>query len=94
MLLSVLERELQTALLFSALFSAAVLLPCFASGVLSGLIQAITSLQDQTFSYVPKAILVGVILFFASGWMLAEMGEFWAELLSSIEQIGRAERGL
>ena len=64
-----------------------VLSPILGAGVLVGLIvslfQAVTQVQEQTLSFVPKiiAMLVASILLLA--WMVAQISEFAMEMFTA-----------
>ncbi|PNB53258.1 flagellar biosynthetic protein FliQ, partial [Pseudomonas sp. FW305-130] len=50
-----------------ALAAAPILIPALLTGLITGMIQAATSINEQTLSFVPKLIVVGVsILVFGS----------------------------
>jgi flagellar biosynthetic protein FliQ len=52
----------QQALWVLALASAPILIPALVTGVLLGMVQAATSINEQTLSFVPKLILVAICL--------------------------------
>ena len=45
-----------------ALASAPILIPALLSGLILGMVQAATSIQEQTLTFVPKLIVVAVSL--------------------------------
>lgn len=47
-----------------ALAAAPILIPALVSGLILGMIQAATSIQEQTLSFVPKLIVVGLLGYF------------------------------
>ena len=49
----------QQAMWILALASAPILIPALVAGVVLGMIQAATSINEQTLSFVPKLIIVG-----------------------------------
>ncbi len=63
---------IQTGLLIS--------LPILATTLLIGLVvsvfQAVTQIQEQTLSFVPKLFAVGLVLVFGGTWMLTMMVNF------------------
>ena len=52
----------QQALWILALASAPILIPALITGILLGMVQAATSINEQTLSFVPKLIVVGICL--------------------------------
>jgi flagellar biosynthetic protein FliQ len=39
-------------------------------GLLVSIFQAVTSIQDQTLSYVPRLVAVGLVILFTMGWAI------------------------
>jgi flagellar biosynthesis protein FliQ len=65
----------QSALLSSLLVAAPMLLACLVIGLVVGLFQALTQIQESTISFVPKLIGTGLALAAASGFMGATLGK-------------------
>lgn len=63
---------------------APILLAAVAVGVLMGLLQSVTQIQEQTLSFVPKFAAVGLVLAITGNWMLQEMVTFTTQLLDRI----------
>jgi flagellar biosynthetic protein FliQ len=59
-----------------ALLAAPVLLTALIVGLAVSLFQGLTSLQDQTLSFVPKIIAVGIALVIAANWMIQTLLSF------------------
>lgn len=63
-------------------------LPMLLAGLIAGLLisifQATTQINEMTLSFVPKIILVVVIIIFLMPWMMREMIEFTAKILNMI----------
>lgn len=51
------------------------------------LFQSITSIQEQTLTFVPKLIAVGVVIMVAANWMLRSMVEFTIAMIQRIADI-------
>lgn len=45
-------------------------------GLVISIIQAATSINEQTMTFVPKLIVIGLILIIFGGWMLQQMVDF------------------
>lgn len=60
-----------------------VLLVSLAVGLIVSIFQTITSIQEQTLTFVPKIICVFLALGFFGHWMLTGMAEFMATLWST-----------
>ncbi len=56
--------------------SAPPLIASLAVGILISMFQAVTQLQDQTLTFVPKIIVVILVLLIFGPWMLSVMGNF------------------
>lgn len=53
-------------------------------GVVMGLLQSVTQIQEQTLAFVPKFAAVGLVIALAGNWMLHVMIHFTTELLGRI----------
>lgn len=63
--------------------SAPVLLVSLVVGLVISIFQTVTSIQEQTLTFVPKIICVFVALMVMGHWMLNSMTEFMVELWSN-----------
>lgn len=80
--------ELVTAALWVASqISAPILLTAVAVGVLMGLLQSVTQIQEQTLAFVPKFAAVGLAIALTGGWMLRKMTDFTIELMARIPDL-------
>ena len=53
-------------------------------GVVIGILQAATSIQEMTLSFIPKLIIVVVILFVLGGWQILTLVEYLQSLLANL----------
>jgi flagellar biosynthetic protein FliQ len=72
------------AMTVAAKLGAPVLLTALLIGFAISLFQSVTQIQEQTLSFVPKAIGVGVALLVTGNWMLHEMVTFTQMLFAQI----------
>lgn len=77
-----------TAIAGEALFliikvSAPVLLVSLIVGLIVSIFQTVTSIQEQTLTFVPKIIAVFLTLIVLGNWMLTELSEFMNRLWSN-----------
>jgi flagellar biosynthetic protein FliQ len=72
-----------------ALASAPILLPALLSGLILGMVQAATSIQEQTLSFVPKLIVVAVSLMVFGGMILGLIGDFTISIFERIPDLVR-----
>lgn len=77
------------ALWILALASAPILIPALVSGLLLGMVQAATSINEQTLSFVPKLAIVAVSLVIFGGLILGLIGDFTIEIFNSIPDLVR-----
>jgi len=74
----------QQAMLTALIVSAPLLLVGMAVGLLIGLAQALTQVQDQTVAFVPKIVAMAAILVFCLPWLVQKMVEYSEYLISNI----------
>lgn len=67
--------------------SAPVLTGALVVGLSIAIFQAATSIQEMTLSYVPKMIVVVIILFFMFGFMLQFAIDFTQRIFDFVPQI-------
>lgn len=74
----------QQALWITALAAAPILIPALIAGLLLGMIQAATSINEQTLSFVPKLIVVAVMLALFGGSIMLLIADFTREVFDRI----------
>jgi len=79
----------QQALWILALASAPILIPALVAGIILGMVQAATSINEQTLSFVPKLIVVGIALALFGGAILALLADFTREMFALIPDMLR-----
>jgi flagellar biosynthetic protein FliQ len=79
----------QQALWILALVSAPILVPALVAGLILGMIQAATSINEQTLAFVPKLIVVGICLALFGGAMLMLIADFTREMYARIPDLLR-----
>ncbi|MBM3928789.1 MAG: flagellar biosynthesis protein FliQ [Sphingomonadales bacterium] len=72
-----------------ALASAPILIPALVSGLVLGMIQAATSINEQTLSFVPKLIVVAVSLVVFGAMILGLLGDFTISIFERIPELVR-----
>ncbi len=63
------------------------LLAALSLGLGIGLLQAVTSIQEQTLSFVPKILGIGAVMVILGPWMLRTLVSFSAELWTRLPEI-------
>lgn len=71
----------------AAKLAAPVLLTSLVVGLLIGLIQSATQLQEPTLAFVPKFLSVGLVLLLTGSWMMQSMVSFTNEIFAMIPQL-------
>jgi flagellar biosynthetic protein FliQ len=84
-----LVRLAAEALYLVLLVSAPALGVALVVGLVVGLGQAVTQVQEQTLGFVPKLVAVALVLAMAGGWMSAELVRFTDGLWRAIPAIVR-----
>lgn len=75
------------AMLVTTKLAAPMLLTALAIGLLIGMIQSATQLQEPTIAFVPKFIGIAVVLLISGNWMLSEMIDFTHQLFDQIPNL-------
>lgn len=77
----------QQALWILALGSAPILLPALVVGVILGMVQAATSINEQTLSFVPKLIVVAASLAIFGSSIMILLADFTREIFARIPDL-------
>lgn len=80
LVLDLARNALVTALLLAGPLLGAALVV----GLLISVVQAVTSIQEQTLSFVPKLFAVGAVFLVLLSWMLQLMMQYTTELFRAI----------
>lgn len=75
------------ALWVIALLSAPLLLSALAVGLIVGMIQAATQIQEMTLTFIPKLIVLALALLMAGSWMLGVLTDFSITLIQNIPDL-------
>ncbi len=79
----------QQALWILALTALPVLIPALVVGLVLGMVQAATSINEQTLAFVPKLLVVGLCLALFGGAMLALLADFTRDMFARIPDLLR-----
>lgn len=66
------------------MLTAPMLITALLVGLVIGMFQAATQINEMTLSFVPKVAMVAVVLVFAGHWMLSVLVSFTRELFENI----------
>ncbi len=77
------------ALLLALLIAAPMLGISLLIGLIVSLFQAMTQINEQTLTFVPKIIGIGLVLLLAGPWMLQQMMRFTVQLMELMPNMVR-----
>ena len=66
-----------------------ILLISLLVGLIVSIFQAMTQIQEQTLSFIPKIFAIGLILLILGPWMLKVMGAFTTNLFQDLVNYAR-----
>lgn len=72
------------ALITLAILIGPALLSALATGVIIGMFQAATSINEMTLSFIPKLIVLALVLVLLGSWMLDVLVTFTQEIFAGI----------
>ncbi|HEX6038398.1 flagellar biosynthesis protein FliQ [Longimicrobium sp.] len=72
------------AILTALLVAGPLLAVALGVGLVISLFQALTQIQEQTLSFVPKLIAIACVFLVALPWMLQVLGKYTTELFRSL----------
>ncbi|MBA2932958.1 flagellar biosynthesis protein FliQ [Sphingomonas sp. CGMCC 1.13654] len=79
----------QQTLWVLALACAPILIPALVAGLVLGMIQAATSINEQTLAFVPKLIIVAICLALFGGAILTLLADFTRDMFHRIPDLLR-----
>ncbi|MDO1528364.1 flagellar biosynthesis protein FliQ [Fulvimonas sp. R45] len=79
----------QHALYVAMLVAAPLLLTALAVGLLIGVIQAATQINEMTLSFIPKLVAMAVVGVIAGPWMLRTLVQFTRHLIEGLPGVLR-----
>ena len=75
------------ALEMTLMLSAPLLLTALAVGLIVGIFQAATSINEMTLSFIPKLLAMAAVLAFTGPWMIKSLVEYTRALIESIPSL-------
>ncbi len=67
--------------------SAPLLIISLVIGLIISIFQTITSIQEQTLTFVPKFVAIMIVLLLFGGWMMNGMADLLTSILSDIPEL-------
>lgn len=71
------------ALISALVIGAPMLIVGMAAGLLIGLVQALTQIQDQTVAFVPKLVAMVAVMVACMPWLLTRMLEYTRQIFEN-----------
>ena len=78
---------LRSSIIQTLSIAAPVLLTSMLIGLIISIFQAVTSIQDQTLTFVPKIVAILTIIGIFGAWMMNSMANFTSNLFNMIPSI-------
>ena len=77
----------QQAFVVTAMLSAPLLLAALGAGLIIGMFQAATQINEVTLSFIPKLLVLAAALYLGGGWMLKVIVGYSESLIRSIPSL-------
>ena len=75
------------AMLTGAKIAAPIMLVAMGVGLVISLLQSVTQIQEATLTFVPKLVVVGLVIGIGGHWMLAQFMGYVHELFGELPQL-------
>lgn len=75
------------ALMVSVMLSAPVLVTAMVVGVIINIFQTVTSIKDQSLTFVPKVLAAAAVTGFSLPWGIQTMGSYFREMYQLLIQM-------
>jgi flagellar biosynthesis protein FliQ len=80
---------LQRGVIQVLMIASPLLLSALVIGLIVAILQATTSIQEQTLVFVPKVVVILVVLAVLGGWMFTSLGDYTRQLFNMIPSMAR-----
>jgi flagellar biosynthesis protein FliQ len=77
----------QEAMIVAVKLTAPILLPSLAIGLIIAMFQAATQINETTLTFVPKLVIIGLVLLIVGPWMLQVFLDYFQDLIREIPQL-------
>ncbi|MGO8700733.1 MAG: flagellar biosynthetic protein FliQ [Limisphaerales bacterium] len=78
---------LKTLILEAVMLATPILVTAMAIGLAISLFQSVTSIQEQTLTFVPKALAIVSLIIVLLPWMLRSLVEFASAMIEKMPQM-------
>lgn len=79
---------MRDALMLAMKLAIPMLLISLVLGLVVAVFQAATQIHEQTLTFIPKAVVIAIILLVAGPWMIQMMRDFFIRLIAVISNAG------
>lgn len=79
----------QDALRVTAMLSAPILLSTLVIGLVVSIFQALTQINESTLTFIPKMIVVAIVILLAGPWMLDLISHYTVDLFENLATMVR-----
>ena len=79
----------QDALKTLAMVASPMLLSTLIVGLIVSIFQALTQINENTLTFVPKMVVIGIVIIIAGPWMLDTMSTYTVTLFENISTVVR-----
>ena len=66
--------------------SAPLLIVSLVVGLIISIFQTVTSIQEQTLTFVPKLIAIFIVIIIAGHWIMNNVSQFFIELMTNLDK--------
>lgn len=78
---------LKEALYITIKVSAPILITALVVGLIIGILQTTTSIQEPTIAFVPKLVAIFIVIIIFASWMVRTMTDYTKNIFMMIEKI-------
>lgn len=79
----------KSTVMFALYVVAPFLIATLVVGLVASLIQSVTSMQEQTLTFVPKLVALGGLMLLLAPWLLRSLSEFTIMTIARMGGIGQ-----
>ncbi len=78
----------KTTVVFALYVVAPFLIAMLVVGLLTSLLQSVTSMQEQTLTFIPKLLTMAGLLLLLTPWLLRSLSEFTITIITRMGALG------
>jgi flagellar biosynthesis protein FliQ len=79
----------KTTVMFALYIVAPFLVVTLVVGLLASILQSVTSMQEQTLTFVPKLVALAGLILLLTPWLLRSLTEFTITIITRMGTLGR-----